>query len=44
VNASADEGLNLQRAAIKYCQPNDLGILLNYDETFGTKKDLKVIS
>lgn len=31
VNASIYEGLNLQRAATKYCSPNSVGLLLSYD-------------
>lgn len=31
VNASIYEGLNLQRAATKYCHPSSVGLLLSYD-------------
>lgn len=44
INASQYEGLNLQRAATKYCKNDDLGLLLNYDETFGRETNLHKIS
>jgi hypothetical protein len=34
VNSSEWEGLNLQRAATKYCNPSAIAVLLNYDESF----------
>ena len=31
VNASLYEGLNFQRAAIKYCESKSIAVLLDYD-------------
>jgi hypothetical protein len=44
VNASVYEGLNLQRAATKYCEPDSLAFLLNYDESLSTEDDLQVLA
>lgn len=35
VKASEYEGLNLQRAATKFCEHHDIAILLDYDEYLG---------
>jgi hypothetical protein len=43
VNASTYEGLNLQRAATKYCDPSAVMLLLDHDEAFATEADLQSI-
>jgi hypothetical protein len=40
---SSHEGLNLQRAATRYCELDEVGVLLDYDESLGYKHDLRNI-
>jgi hypothetical protein len=40
VNTSNYEGLNLQRAATAHCQMGEVGVILDYDESFGYSVDL----
>lgn len=44
VNASEWEGLNLQRATTKYCDPSAVGVLLDYDEKFLSEDTLSQIA
>lgn len=44
VNASIYEGLNLQRAATKYCDPKSIMLLLDFDETLSTNTDLQKLA
>jgi hypothetical protein len=44
VNASVYEGLNLQRAATKYCGPASVLFLLDHNETLTSEKDLETIA
>lgn len=44
VNSSIYEGLNLQRAATKYCHPSSVGLLLEYDENLSKASDLQSIA
>jgi hypothetical protein len=44
VNASEYEGLNLQRAATKYCDPASVMFLLDNDETLATERDLEILA
>ena len=44
VNASEYEGLNLQRAATKYCDPASVMLLLDHDETLATERDLETLA
>jgi hypothetical protein len=43
-NASAYEGLNLQRAATKYCDPSAVVLLLDHDEALTSEKDLETLA
>jgi hypothetical protein len=42
--SSEYEGLNLQRAATAHCQPGDIAVVLDYDESFGHSDDLSRIA
>jgi hypothetical protein len=44
VNASAYEGLNLQRAATKYCGPSAVMLLLDHDEALASDSDLETLA
>jgi len=44
VNASVYEGLNLQRAATKYCRNDSVIFLLDHDETLSSESDLQTLA
>jgi hypothetical protein len=44
VNASVYEGLNLQRAATKYCDPSAVMFLLDHDETLASDSGLQTLA
>jgi hypothetical protein len=44
VNASVFEGLNLQRAATKYCDPSAVVLLLDHDEALSSDRDLQTLA
>lgn len=43
LNTSQYEGLDLQRAAVTHCNPSDMALILDYDESLGYNTDLKRI-